>query len=59
MIIKKDVTKKYRVLGFGSKVPTRVTFIIDKKGEIAWIFTNVDVKQHSKEVLEIIDKIKN
>lgn len=55
----KDVAKQYGVLGFGSILTKRVTFIVDKKGEIAWIFPKVDIKKHSKEVLEIIDKIKS
>ena len=55
----KEVAKKYGVLGFGGLVAKRNTFIIDKKGKIAWIFPKVDVKKHSKEVLEILDKIKD
>jgi peroxiredoxin Q/BCP len=55
----KDIAKQYGVLGFGDRVAKRVTFIIDKQGRIAWIFPKVDVKKHSKEVLEIIDKIKD
>jgi len=55
----KEVAKQYGVLGFGSILTNRVTFIIDKKGEIAWIFPKVDIKKYSKEVLEIIDKIKS
>ncbi len=55
----KEVAKQYGVLGFGSRAAKRVTFIIDKEGKIAWIFPKVDVKKHSKEVLEIIDKIKD
>lgn len=55
----KEVAKKYGVLGFGGLVAKRTTFIIDKKGKIAWIFPKVDIKKHSKEVLEILDKIKD
>jgi len=55
----KEVAKKYGVLGFGGLLAKRTTFIIDKKGKIAWIFPKVDVKKHSKEVLEILDKIKD
>jgi peroxiredoxin Q/BCP len=55
----KEVAKKYGVLGFGGRVAKRVTFIINKKGKIAWIFPRVDIKKHSKEVLEVIDKIEN
>ena len=55
----KEVAKKYGVLGFGGLVAKRTTFIIDKKGKIAWIFPKVDIKKHSKEVLEILDKLKD
>ena len=55
----KEVAKQYGVLGFGSILTKRVTFIIDKKGKIAWIFPKVDIKKHSKEVLDVIDKINN
>lgn len=53
----KEVAKQYGVLGFGSLVTKRVTFIINKKGKIAWIFPKVDVKKHSAEVLEVLEKI--
>ena len=53
----KEVAKQYGVLGFGSMLTKRVTFIIDKKGKIAWIFPKVNIKKHSKEVLDLINKI--
>ena len=53
----KEVAKQYGVLGFGSMLTKRVTFIIDKKGKIARIFPKVNIKKHSKEVLELINKI--
>ena len=53
----KEVAKQYGVLGFGSMLTKRVTFIIDKKGKIASIFSKVNIKKHSKEVLELINKI--
>lgn len=53
----KEVAKQYGVLGFGSMLTKPVTFIIDKKGKIAWIFPKVDIQKHSKDVLDLIDKI--
>jgi peroxiredoxin Q/BCP len=44
----KEVAKKYGVLGFGGLVAKRITFIIDTKGKIAWIFPKVDVKNIQK-----------
>jgi peroxiredoxin Q/BCP len=55
----KEVAAKYGVLGVGYKATKRVTFIIDTKGKIVWIFLKVDVKKHSKDVLEVIAKIKD
>lgn len=54
---RKEVAKKYDVLGIGGVLAKRVTFIIDKKGNIAAIFPKVDVKKHSQEVLEAIDRL--
>lgn len=54
---RKEVAKKYDVLGIGGVLAKRVTFIIDKKGKIAAIFPKVDVKKHSQEVLEAIDRL--
>jgi len=53
----KSVSKKYGVLnllGFAS----RVTFIVDKEGNIAHIMDKVNVESHAKEVLEIAMKLK-
>ncbi|MGB9664572.1 MAG: peroxiredoxin [Ignavibacteria bacterium] len=54
---KKEVTKAYGVLnllGFAS----RVTFIVDKEGNIAYIIDKVDVNTHAKEVFELASKLK-
>ena len=54
---KKEVSKSYGVLnalGFDS----RVTFIIDKNGNIAKIIRNVDVETHAEEVYELALKLK-
>jgi peroxiredoxin Q/BCP len=55
---RKEVAKTYGVLGFGGFLAKRVTFIIDKKGMIAAVFSKVDVKLHSKEVLKALDELK-
>jgi len=54
---KKEVSKSYGVLnafGFDS----RVTFIIDKYGNIAKIIRDVDVETHAEEVYEFALKLK-
>ena len=54
---KKEVSKAYGVLnalGFDS----RVTFIIDKSGNIAKIIRNVDVEKHAEQVYEFTVKLK-
>lgn len=55
---KKEVAKTYGVLGTAGFLAKRVTFIINKSGEIAAIFPKVDVKQHSQEVLKALDELK-
>ncbi len=53
----KEVATAYGVLGVGGFVAKRVTFIINKNGEIAYIFPKVDVKHHSEEVLKAIEEL--
>jgi peroxiredoxin Q/BCP len=55
---RKEVAKAYGVLGTGGFLAKRVTFIIGKDGNIAGIFSKVDVKRHSQEVLEALEKLK-
>jgi peroxiredoxin Q/BCP len=55
---RKDVAKAYGVLGIGGFLAKRVTFIINKEGTIAAVFSKVDVKQHSQEVLKALDELK-
>ena len=55
----KEVAKAYGVLGIAGLAARRVTFIIDKNGEIARIFPKVDVKQHSEEVLKALEELQN
>jgi len=54
---RKEVARAYGVLGTGGFLAKRVTFIIDKNGNIAGIFSKIDVKRHSQEVLEALDKL--
>ena len=57
------VLKKYKVWGkkkfMGREFMgiNRTTFLIDKKGKITKIWDNVKVKDHAKEVLEVLKKI--
>jgi peroxiredoxin Q/BCP len=55
---RKEVAKAYGVLGIGGLLAKRVTFIIDKEGTIAAVFSKVDVKRHSQEVLKALDELK-
>ena len=36
----------------------RSTYLIDKKGKILKVWTNVKVKDHAKEVLETLENVK-
>ena len=57
------VLKKYKVwakkkfMGREFMGIVRTTFLIDKKGKIIKIWSNVKVKDHTKEVLETLQKI--
>jgi peroxiredoxin Q/BCP len=54
---KKEVAKAYGVLGVGGFLAKRVTFIINKDGKITHVFTKVDVKQHSEEILKALEEL--
>ncbi len=52
----KKVAEAYGVLNdFG--MASRITFIVDKKGDIAKIIRDVDVDTHSKDVFEIVSEL--
>ena len=53
----KEVAKAYGVLGLGGFLTKRVTFIINKNGKITHIFTKVDVRHHSEEVLKALEEV--
>jgi len=54
----KEVARAYGALGIGGLLAKRWTFIIDKEGKIAHIFTKVDVRRHSEEVLKALEELK-
>lgn len=52
----KEVTKQYGVLNnFG--VASRVTFIVDKDGNLANIIRDVDIEAHSNQIFEIAQNL--
>jgi peroxiredoxin Q/BCP len=54
----KEVARAYGALGIGGLLAKRWTFIINKEGKIAHIFTKVDVRKHSEEVLRTLEELK-
>jgi len=53
-----SVAAKYGVLMKGRPYARRVTFVIDSKGVIRAIDTKVDVQQHGKDLVELINKLR-
>jgi thioredoxin-dependent peroxiredoxin len=47
----KLISKTYGVLSADGSYAERVTFIIDREGKIAKIFTNVDITKHTHEIV--------
>jgi len=47
----KQISKTYGVLSEDGSYAERMTFIIDKDGKIAKIFTNVDITKHTDEIV--------
>ena len=56
---KRDVSEKYdSVMNFGvTKLSSRHTFLIDPNGVVRKVWTSVDVKTHSDDVLRAIDEL--
>jgi len=56
---KSDVSEKYdSVMNFGvTKLSSRHTFLIDPNGVVRKVWTSVDVKTHSDDVLRAIDEL--
>jgi peroxiredoxin Q/BCP len=53
----KQISKAYGVLSQDGSKADRMTFIIDREGKIAKIFTNVDVTKHTHEVIEALKQL--
>lgn len=53
----KRISKTYGVLSEDGSSAERMTFIIDKEGKIARIFTNVDVTKHTHEVVDALKQL--
>ena len=54
----KQISRAYRVLSEDGSYAERMTFIINKKGKIAKIFTNVDVTKHTHDVVDALRQLK-
>jgi len=50
----KDIAKAYGVLNAERGVPNRLTFIIDKQGNVSKIYTKVTPKDHPDEVVKYV-----
>ena len=53
----KQISKTYGVLSDDGSQADRVTFIIDKEGKIAKVFTNVDVTRHANEIVDALKQL--
>ena len=53
----KQISKTYGVLSDDGSKADRVTFIIDKEGKIAKIFTKVDVTRHANEIVDALKQL--
>ncbi len=53
----KQISKTYGVLSEDGSSAQRMTFIIDKEGKIAKIFTDVDITKHSHEVITALKQL--
>jgi peroxiredoxin Q/BCP len=53
----KQISKTYGVLSDDGSKADRVTFIIDKEGKIAKVFTNVDVTRHANEIVDALKQL--
>jgi peroxiredoxin Q/BCP len=53
----KQISKIYGVLSDDGSKADRVTFIIDKEGKIAKIFTKVDVTRHANEIVDALKQL--
>jgi thioredoxin-dependent peroxiredoxin len=55
--VDKALSKRFGVLNMQGGYANRVTFVIDKQGNIAKVFTKVaDVNKHPEEVLKFVEE---
>ena len=53
----KQISKTYGVLSEDGSRAERMTFIIDKEGKIAKVFTNVDITKHTHEIVAALKQL--
>jgi len=53
----KQISRTYGVLSEDDSQAERTTFIIDKEGKIAKVFTNVDITRHTHEIVEALKQL--
>ena len=53
----KKIAKLYDAVGFLGLYAKRKTYIIGPDGKIAYIFQKIDTKNHSEEVIAVIEKL--
>jgi len=53
----KQISRTYGVLSEDDSQAERTTFIIDKEGKIAKIFTNVDITEHTHEIVTALKQL--
>jgi peroxiredoxin Q/BCP len=53
-----QISRAYGVLSEDRSHAERTTFIVDKKGKIAKVFTGVDVTKHTHEVIDALRHLK-
>ncbi len=53
----KAISRAYGVLGVGGLYAERKTFIIDPRGNVAYVFDKVDTKHHDREVLDMVKQL--
>lgn len=54
---KKAVAKAYGTLGLGGMFTKRWTYLIDPEGKVAHVFRDVNVKEHDRQVREVLEKL--
>ena len=52
------VATKYGVLDPGAKFASRVTFVVDEKGVLRQVVSDVDVKKHGADLVALVKKLR-